>query len=403
MGARPKRVTATVGNQPKLVAVACQGGGIHASFEVGVLSEILKNMQTRNEDPSEQNRFKLVALSGTSAGALCSLMVWYGLASKNGQPGSPREAIKQLNDFWDRFAARRGVEVILNALTYAAFKAREQQVLGVNAPIFSLNPGGLITEAVTAALSPLGVRRRYYDLPKLLEKACPQFDDIDRGTLETRLLVGATEIINGVETVFDSDFGKHNDSTVTHQWRQRLPLSLAGVAASGTLPELRSAERTEGGCYWDGLYSQNPPIRELLSGVDKRHTPDEIWVLRINPQQAKEPQSHAQILHRQNELMGNLSLNKELDYVLLVNEFIARYTDPRIGNDYKNVTVRTIKMTKETAESLLYSSKFNRDARFMDQLRNEGCRVARDWLSRWPRHDPPGEYPADAGYPDRLP
>ena len=106
MGARPKRATATRGNQPKLVAVACQGGGIHASFEVGVLSEILKNMQTRNDDPNEQNRFELVALSGTSAGALCSLMVWYGLASNNGQAGSPRAAIKQLNDFWDRFAAR---------------------------------------------------------------------------------------------------------------------------------------------------------------------------------------------------------------------------------------------------------------------------------------------------------
>jgi NTE family protein len=317
-------------NEPTKVAVACQGGGIHASFEVGVLSEILKNMQTRNDDPNEQHRFELVALSGTSAGALCSLMVWYGLASKNGQAGSPRAAIKQLNDFWDRFAARGGVEVILNALTYAAFKAREQEVFGVNAPILSLNPSGVIAGAVTAALSPLGVRRRYYDLPKLLEKACPQFDNIDWDTLETRLLVGATEIINGVETVFDSDRNmvgdghKHHDpSTVTHQWRQRLPLSLAGVAASGTLPEFREAERIEGGSYWDGLYSQNPPIRELLSGVDKQYTPDEIWVLRINPQQClHEPQSNAEIQDRKNELMGNLSLNKELDTILLVNHFI---------------------------------------------------------------------------------
>jgi NTE family protein len=394
-------------NEPTKVAVACQGGGIHASFEVGVLSEILKNMQTRNDDPNEQHRFELVALSGTSAGALCSLMVWYGLASKNGQAGSPRAAIKQLNDFWDRFAARGGVEVILNALTYAAFKAREQEVFGVNAPILSLNPSGVIAGAVTAALSPLGVRRRYYDLPKLLEKACPQFDNIDWDTLETRLLVGATEIINGVETVFDSDRNmvgdghKHHDpSTVTHQWRQRLPLSLAGVAASGTLPEFREAERIEGGSYWDGLYSQNPPIRELLSGVDKQYTPDEIWVLRINPQQClHEPQSNAEIQDRKNELMGNLSLNKELDTILLVNHFIDWFSTgspPHVGDWYKKVTVRTIKMTKETAESLLYSSKFNRNHRFMDQLRNEGCRVARDWLRQWPYNV--GSYPDDAAY-----
>ena len=65
------------------VAIACQGGGTHAAFEVGVLSEILKDIHDRN-------RFELVGLSGTSAGALCALMVWYGLAPKNGRAGSAR-------------------------------------------------------------------------------------------------------------------------------------------------------------------------------------------------------------------------------------------------------------------------------------------------------------------------
>jgi predicted patatin/cPLA2 family phospholipase len=31
--------------EKKKVAVACQGGGIHASFAVGVLSEILKDIR----------------------------------------------------------------------------------------------------------------------------------------------------------------------------------------------------------------------------------------------------------------------------------------------------------------------------------------------------------------------
>ena len=53
------------------VAVACQGGGMHAAFEVGVLTEILKDIR-------DKNRFELVGLSGTSAGALCTLMIWYG-------------------------------------------------------------------------------------------------------------------------------------------------------------------------------------------------------------------------------------------------------------------------------------------------------------------------------------
>ncbi|MGA7531191.1 MAG: patatin-like phospholipase family protein, partial [Pseudolabrys sp.] len=62
------------------VAVACQGGGMHVAFTVGVLTEILRDIDTRN-------RFDLVGLSGTSAGALCALMVWYGLAPKIQGPG----------------------------------------------------------------------------------------------------------------------------------------------------------------------------------------------------------------------------------------------------------------------------------------------------------------------------
>ena len=49
-------------------------------------------------------------------------------------------------------------------------------------------------------------------------------------------------------------------------WHQRLPLTLSGVAASGTLPAFREAQYIEDcGYYWDGLYSQNPPIREFVA------------------------------------------------------------------------------------------------------------------------------------------
>jgi NTE family protein len=93
-------------NAPKKVVVGCQGGGVHAAFAVGVLTEILNNVdrQEKRKD-KDQKRFELVGLSGTSAGALCALMTWYGLAPKNGIPGSAQEAIKTLNDFWWDFLA----------------------------------------------------------------------------------------------------------------------------------------------------------------------------------------------------------------------------------------------------------------------------------------------------------
>jgi predicted acylesterase/phospholipase RssA len=58
---------------PKKVAIGCQGGGMHAAFEVGVLIEILKDIRENEtlKDARDNKRFELVGLSGTSAGALC--------------------------------------------------------------------------------------------------------------------------------------------------------------------------------------------------------------------------------------------------------------------------------------------------------------------------------------------
>jgi NTE family protein len=378
------------------VAVACQGGGMHAAFEVGVLTEILKDIR-------DKNRFELVGLSGTSAGALCTLMVWYGLApKKGGGTGSVNEAISNLNNFWDGFVAITSASTMLNLLTYGAFRAEEIEipVLGLSARLFGLNPSSAFYKAVATCLPSLGVRKQYFDLEDLLDETCPEFDRIDWHKVKTRLLIGASEVVNGFETVFDSDVNKGTQDKEVYYWRQRLRLSLSGVAASGTVPVFREAEHIKGeGHYWDGLYSQNPPVREFLAGADE--VPDELWIVRINPQQWPEvPQSNADIQDRQNELMGNLSLNKELDFILTVNKwrddprYSSRYGE--FAKDHKHVTVRTIKMEEKTADELRYSSKFNRSRVFLDQLRNEGRAVARDWLDRWP--DDVGCYPEDAAY-----
>jgi NTE family protein len=338
-----------------------------------------------------------------SAGALCALTVWYGLAPKAGRPGSAAEAIKNINSFWDAFAANTPAEIMQNAFAQVALSAQEQEVplLGINMPIFGLNPRGVLSHAVLAELRQLGVRKEYVDFDTMLSAACPDFETIDWPNLPARLLLGASEIVNGVETVFDSDCnipgngGKHTEASVTHRWRKRLPLSLRGVAASGTLPAVREAEKIDGGYYWDGLYSQNPPIREFLAGVRKEYVPDEIWIVRINPQQcAQSPKSNAEIQDRENQLMGNLSLNKELDFILVINDMIDRFGG-RLAEEYKPVTVRTIKMKQATAAKLQTSSKFDRSRNFIDGLRSEGHEVARDWFSQWPNV---GRYPEDAAY-----
>jgi NTE family protein len=404
----PKKVD----DGPKKIAIGCQGGGMHAAFEVGVLTEILKDVR-------DTGRFELVGLSGTSAGALCALMAWYGLAPKAGKPGSADQAIECLNDFWDGFVASTGSETALNLLTYGAFWAEEKEIplLGVNAPILGINPYAVLYKAIAASLPSLGVRKQYFDLEEMLAKACPDFDRIAWQDLSTRVLIGASEVVNGFETVFDSDVNrkKQHENKGMHPvkvtkdrsryWRQKLPLTLSGVAASGTLPALREAEHIKpGGHYWDGLYSQNPPVREFFDPPtdkdqkDSRHVPHELWIIRINPQQWPEvPATNKDIQDRQNELMGNLSLNKDLDFIMTVNAWTEAYKDQQFAVDHKFVTVRTIKMEKETADALSYSSKFNRSRDFMDELRKEGRKVTREWLDRW--HNGKADcYPEDAAY-----
>lgn len=402
---------------PTKVAIGCQGGGMHAAFGVGVLTEILKDIR-------DKNKIELVGLSGTSAGALCALMVWYGLApKKNGRAGSVDDAIESLNDFWEDFVASTGTETALNLLTYGAYWVEEKEIpiLGVNVPILGLNPYGALYRVIAASLPNLGVRQQYFDLEEMLAKACPDFARIDWSGVNTRVVIGASEVVNGFETVFDSDVNrklqqenkgmqpvnKPKDKDSARYWRQRLPLTLSGAAASGTLPALREAEDIkDDGCYWDGLYSQNPPVRDFFEPpVNKRdtkptHVPDELWIVRINPQQWPEvPKSNRDIQDRQNELMGNLSLNKELDFIMTVNAWNERYKDEKFGTDHKDVTVRTIKMDKTVADNLSYSSKFNRSRAFMDELRKQGREVARGWLARW--HDgKAGSYPEDAAYPE---
>jgi NTE family protein len=291
-----------------------------------------------------------------------------------------------------------------NTLCVAALGAQEQEVplLGLNMPIFGLDPYGVLDDAFLWQLRHLGARQEYYDFDALLNAACPEFETIDWSKAHTRVLLGATEIVSGRETVFDSDCNvpehakKYTSPSAGNVWRRRLPLSLPAVAASGTLPFVRKAEKVEGESYWDGVYSQNPPIREFLAGVRKENTPEEIWVVRINPQQAaKQPRSTAEIRDRENELIGNLSLNKELDFVLTINDLIKRYGD--LEREYKPVTLRTIKMKKETAVTLRVSSKFDRSRTSIDALRQEGRQVARDWLDRW-RDKVIGCYPEDAAY-----
>jgi NTE family protein len=414
----------------KRVAIACQGGGTHAAFTWGVLTTILETKKLWDARPQDGETFDIVAMSGTSAGALCALATWYGLVPNTADPdcGTIDKAIERLDHLWTTFAATTPVEVVHNQMVGTLLQSKAQGV-----PFPGSNPHDIYGNLGLIGLSVMGARREYLEFAALLEALCPDFETVawpQVAKAHLRILVGAIEVVSGNFEVFDSDktlqeqgllpIGKELDQYSSTRWRMRRSISLEGVAASGTLPEILPAQAIQGmvfptcepgktitrtGYYWDGLYSQNPPVRNLLDSVIKEEKPDEIWVIRINPQEfdpAWVNVSLEDIRDRENDLAGNLSLNQELDHIMTINRWLEEHGDshPPLDNR-KVVEVRTIKMTRETAWGLRLSSKFDRSPSHYARLRDEGRMIAEQWLTDWRALGKKfASYPDDARYPE---
>ncbi len=283
--------------ETKRVAIACQGGGSHSAFTAGVLKRLLAE---------KLERYEIVALSGTSGGAICAFLVWYALLK-----GDRREAVRLLDSFWDSVSAAAPKERVLNDLSVAATRRQ----------------GTVATPLVTPYLYPEWGKAR---LKQMLEELVA-FEKIEELVTASslKLLVGAVEVNTGEFEVF-----------------REAEITTEKILASCALPTLFRAVRIgDDGVYWDGLFSQNPPIRDFMREFPDANTkPDEIWLIQINPQRREhEPKAMADILNRRGELAGNLSLHQEIDFLNEINGLLPYLPKDR----YKHIEVRKIEMLRE--------------------------------------------------------
>ena len=146
------------------------------------------------------------------------------------------------------------------------------------------------------------------------------------------LLIGAVDIKDGEFVAFSSERAATDGG-----------ISLQAVLASAALPWMFEAVEVpfigpDGAetkrSFWDGLFSQNPPIKNFLAGVEEKRVPTELWVLQINPRDFDVKQLKFDIGDRRNELSGNLSLNQEIAFIEAVNKRITR------GDDRKHQPVQ---------------------------------------------------------------
>jgi hypothetical protein len=136
------------------------------------------------------------------------------------------------------------------------------------------------------------------------------------------------------------------------------------------------AQQVNGRFYWDGLFSQNPPILNFVSGQeDAQDKPDEIWVVQINPQVIKVlPTAADSIQDRRARLTGNLSLNQEIEAIEAVNTWVADGSFS--ANDpHKVVAIHRVEMdaTRLPASHRLDTpSKVEREPAFLHALIQHG-------------------------------
>jgi NTE family protein len=320
-------------NQPR-VAIACQGGGSHTAFTAGVLKRLFQ--------PSELASYQVVALSGTSGGAVCALLAWSALLADD-----PASAGRLLDEFWADNSASAPHERLLNA--WGLWASTVQQFV-VTPAISPYDTGPFATAALD-------------EFKRMLQRRV-DFDRLEVQTDDTKpmLLVGAVDVLSGEFRAFNS---------------RRERISVDTILASAAIPNLFRAVHLNGGTYWDGLFSQNPPIREL---IDAR--PDEIWVIQINPKELEtEPTTALEIADRRNELAGNLSLHQELHFIEKVDQMLEAGVLPRDGK-YKNIMVRVVELSRSrVSRSLGTASKLNRDPEFIRDLISHGEDRAEEFLT----------------------
>jgi len=314
------------------VAIACQGGGSHTAFTAGVLKRLLRE---------EEKKFEITALSGTSGGAICALLAWYGLLMKD-----KNKAISLLDDFWEDNSASSYWDMMVN--NWFVGTARMQDMISIP----EVSPYSYPPIAQDILRNLLNKHVKFGKIETLREPSSP------------KLFIGAVDVHSGGFKVFKSN-GKEND------------ISVDAVLASAAIPTFLRAVCIDNNFYWDGLFSQNPPIKEFIKGHHAEEKPDEIWVIQINPEKRKKlPESIKDIQDRRNELSGNLSLNQEIDFIKRVNKW-TKYLPPK---KYKPVEVQKIEMLKEDLDT---ASKLDRSPSFIKYMMDYGDEQAEIFLNKW--------------------
>jgi len=287
----------------------------------------------------EEPWLKIVAISGTSAGAMNAAVLSDGWSQ-----GGAEGARAALDAYWKRVSQA------------AAFSPIQRSPLDRLMGRWTLDtsPGYLAMDLMSRVLSP-------YDLNPLglnpLRRILDDSIDFERlARSPIKLFITATSVRTGRGRIFRNP-----------------EITPDVLLASACLPTMFQAVEIDGEPFWDGGFSGNPTITPLVRESDARDT----ILVQINPRErAETPRTASEILNRLNEISFNSPLMKELRMIALLRQV----ADPGEGEGARWATMRTHRIMTDKLAELGASSKLNAEWEFISMLKAEGRRNADDFL-----------------------
>ena len=104
-----------------------------------------------------------MSLSGTSGGAVCAALAWYGLLKA--AAGDPIPIQKRIKDFWEEIIAQIPPEFYVNKFSAEMLRLIEDRVL----PYLELSPVSALSQMFFSAVTAFLPRRFFTDLKGALE------------------------------------------------------------------------------------------------------------------------------------------------------------------------------------------------------------------------------------------
>jgi NTE family protein len=326
---------------PRHLSLALQGGGSFGAFTSGVLDRLL-------EEPD----ISFDTLSGASAGAVNAVVLAAGLAE-----GGRQVAREKLEHFWRRLS---------RAAPFVSFA----------------NNAGLMPETASGTFSFWSrlISPYQYNPFDLNPLRTILNEEIDFEQLRRKkpvgLLISATRVSDGRARIFGND-----------------EIDADAVLASACLPLLHQAVTIDNEAYWDGGYSANPPLHDL---VVASAAPD-ILLVQITPMQGNaRPTTAQEIRRRLDQITFNAALLAETERLAQYAEIYSGISGllSSDGQKWRRLSLHRI-VAEEQVEHLAEASASNLDWSFLSDLREHGRKAAEGWLQGKTEAEPtkgaPGE------------